>query len=211
VLGQPASDDNNQGTTNNNEKRDTQMTYTTVSFRRAVSMTMMTALLAGPNWGCGSSSSPSAPTPVAAVPTPTPCAQNVLFQSSGTMPAGTLLSQPTPVPAVGRLDITADWTLTTNPVGLYVVQGACSLDQFNARSCNFLSRVEPGAKPLKTSVPVQIGTYAVMLANYGTREDSGAIQIVLSTGSCAPAAVAPSSASSAATGNLQVQRVEMFR
>jgi hypothetical protein len=125
------------------------------------------------------------------------------------MPAGTLLSVPTSATSAGRLDVSADWTFATNPVGLYVVQGACGLDQFNARSCNFLSRVEPGAKPIKGSATVQTGNYTVLVANFGARDDSGALQIVLSTGSC-PAAAAPSSAASAAPDGLLVHRVRSF-
>jgi hypothetical protein len=108
------------------------------------------------------------------------------------------------------MDVNLDWTLTSNAVGLYVVQGACSLEQFNARTCNFLLRTDPGPKPLKGSVQVQVGSYSVLLANYGTREDSGAIQIVLSTGSCAPVTSA-SSASLAPPTELQVIRAGTFR
>jgi hypothetical protein len=90
-------------------------------------------------------------------------------------------------------------------VGVYVAQGACSLDQFNARACNFVIRVEPGPKPARGSAQVQAGTYMAMLANFGTRDDSGTVQIVLSTGSC-PAAAVPGSAS-AATSALRVGRV----
>lgn len=180
-----------------------------INRNQTVAALALLAIAAVP-WGCGGSSSSTSPTPVAAVPTPTPCAQTALFQATGTMPAGTLMNQPTPVPAAGRLDITADWTLTTNPVGLYVVQGACDLAAFNARACNFLMRVEPGAKPLKGSAQVQVGTYLVMLANFGSREDSGAINVVLSTGSC-PAATSASSASPASTSQHQVQRAQMFQ
>lgn len=162
-------------------------------------------------WGCGgSSSSPSAPTTVAAVPTPTPCAQSVLFQGSGEMPAGTLLNFPVSTSVAARLDLNGDWTFSTNPVGLYIIQGACGLDQFNARACTFLLRLEPGAKPLKGSATVSPGNYTVLMANYGTRGDSGALQIVQSVGSCAPATAASLSGSSATSGNFQVQRVQAF-
>ncbi|MBK5256752.1 MAG: hypothetical protein JJE39_12025 [Vicinamibacteria bacterium] len=162
-------------------------------------------------WGCGDSSSPSAPTPVAAVPTPTPCAQSVVFQGSGEMPAGTLLNFPVTVSAPARLDVQADWTFTTNPVGLFMIQGACSLEQFNARSCNFLLRIEPGAKPLKGSAMTPAGSFTVFVANFGTRSDSGTLQVVQSVGACAPATSAWSAGSTSSSGNLQVGRVQMFR
>ena len=182
-----------------------------INLNRALATLALAAVAASP-WGCGgSSSSPSTPTPVAAVPTPTPCAQTILFQGSGEMPAGTLLTFPVTVSVSARLDVQGDWTFTTNPVGLYVVQGACGLDQFNARSCNFLLRVEPGAKPLKGSATVTTGSYTVLMANYGARGDSGALQIVQSTGACAPVASVSPSASSGAAEGLQLQRVQMFR
>lgn len=167
------------------------------------------ALLCLPFGACGgSSSSPSAPTPVA-VATPQPCAQTVLFQGSGEVPSGTLLNMPVTATAAGRLDVTADWTLTTNPVGLYIAQGACSLDQFNARSCNFLLRVEPGPKPLKGSATVQTGNYTVFMANFGARGDSGTMQIVMSTGSCAAPTAASSEAPSSSV-DFTVSRVKSF-
>jgi hypothetical protein len=109
------------------------------------------------------------------------------------------------------MDLNLDWTLASNPIGLYVVQGACSLDQFNARSCNFLLRLDPGAKPLKGSLPVQVGNYTVLLANYGTREDSGALQVVLSTGNCPAATSASYARLDPSTNNLQVSRVVTLR
>lgn len=166
------------------------------------------ALLCAPFWACsGGASSPSSPTPVA-VATPQPCAQTVLFQESGEIPASALGELPIVTTSAGRLDLTADWTFATNQIGLYVVQGACTLDQFNARACNFLLRLETGSKPLKGSVSVQAGRYTVLLANFGSRDDSGAVQIVLSTGAC-PAVAAASSP----PGNTprQVQRLQPFR
>ncbi|MBX7187888.1 MAG: hypothetical protein K1Y01_22290 [Vicinamibacteria bacterium] len=121
----------------------------------------------------------------------------------------TLFSLPVTVPSAGRLDLTADWTLATNAVGLYLVQGACTLDQFNARTCNFLTRIETTAKPKKGSVAVQAGSYSVLVANFGSQQDSGIAQAVLSTGSC-PAASAATSAGPA-TSTEQVTQALSFR
>jgi hypothetical protein len=192
-----------------NSINDTSMCSHTQSNRSRTLVHVALAFLCMPFWACGgSSSSPSAPTPVVVAPTPQPCAQTIVFQGSGEMPSGTLLNFPVSPASAGRLDITADWTFATNPVGLYVIQGACSLEQFNARSCTFAARVEPGAKPIKASANVQTGNYTVLVANFGARDDSGALQIVLSTGSC-PAAAAPSAASGAPIG-LEVHRARRF-
>ena len=81
----------------------------------------------------------------------------------------------------------------------------------STQASNFLLRVEPGAKPLKGSATVQTGNYTVLMANFGTRGDSGAVQIVLSTGACPAVASVSLAESSAATNNRQVQRIETFR
>lgn len=147
------------------------------------------SFLAGPYWGCGGgSSSPSSPSAMTAA-TPQPCTQDVLFQGTGTIPAGLVQTLPLAADVPFRLDVTLDWTFSSNPVGLYVAQGECTLTQFNARSCNFLLRLEPGAKPQKGSANVVPGvTLNVMLSNFGTRDDAGALQIVRSVGSCPPVA-----------------------
>ena len=112
----------------------------------------------------------------------------MLFQGAGEIPAGLVQNLQLAADVPMRLDVTSDWTFSSNPVGLYIAQGECNLAQFNARSCNFLLRVEPGAKPLKGSANVTPGvTLNVMLANFGTRDDSGTLQVVRSVGSCAAA------------------------
>ena len=154
--------------------------------------TLVLALLALPYWGCGGSSSSSPSTPTAA-PTPVPCVQSTLFQGQGEIPPSTLLSLDVAVPTAGRLDLTADWTFAANNVGLYLVQGSCTLAQFNARTCNFLGRFETTVKPKRGSVTVTPGTYTVLLANFGSQQDAGVVQVILSTGSC-PAVAAAASA-----------------
>src|SRR5689334_17590409 len=82
---------------------------------RVVSLSVLLALTYG---GCGgSSSSPSAPTVAA---TPVPCTQTTLLQQSGVIAPSTLYILPLTVPSAGRLDLTADWTFATNPLGLYL-------------------------------------------------------------------------------------------
>lgn len=137
----------------------------------------------------GSSSSPTSPTTAAVVPATRPCSQSVLFQNSGSIPANTVLTMGIGAPLENaRLDVTVDWTFTSNRVGVYVAQGACDLARFNARNCNFIISAEPGPKPLKASGNVTAATpYSLFVANFGDRDDSGAIQLVLSMGACAPA------------------------
>ena len=90
------------------------------------------------------------------------------------------------VPELGRLDITVDWTNASSHIGVYVVPvNTCTLDEFNARSCNFLVRSEPSnVKPRKISTPsFAAGNYRWLIASDSV--ESISLQIVLSKGSCA--------------------------
>jgi hypothetical protein len=134
----------------------------------------------------GSSSGPtggSNPTPA---PTPTPCTQTTLKQEGSGVPSLTLLYDDFSVPDTGRLDVTMDWTFAASQMGFYVVPAnSCTLDEFNARSCNFLIRSETMAKPRKISTPnFGPGNYRWMIANFSDADESITLQIILSKGSC---------------------------
>ena len=92
------------------------------------------------------------------------------------------------LPEAGRLDITVDWTNAPSKIGVYVVPvNTCTLDEFNARSCNFLVRSEPSnMKPRKISTPnFAAGNYRWLIANFSDNTESISLQVVLSKGSCA--------------------------
>jgi hypothetical protein len=155
-----------------------------IAFRTAASFVAVVAL-AGLS-GCGGSSPTNDPAPV---PAPTPCAQKVLDSGSDSLPSKYVLYYDFSVPEAGRLDVTLDWTYASNNVGVYVVTaGTCStLEEFNARNCNFVLRSETTAKPRKVSVAnVGAGNYRWLFANFGSTDDSISYQVVLSTGGCAP-------------------------
>jgi hypothetical protein len=116
------------------------------------------------------------------------------------------------VPDSGRLDITMDWTIPTSPVGIYLVPvNTCTLEQFNARSCNFLVRSEPStAKPRKISVAnFNAGNYRWIIANFSESAESISYQFVLSKGGCpAITGVAPSATSRPSDSTLVVEGAE---
>ena len=88
-------------------------------------------------------------------------------------------------------------SITDSPMGVYVVQGSCNLDQFNARTCNFLIRSDPpGPKPRKVSASnVGPGTYGLLIANFAAVDESASTQVFLSSAGCPPlSASTPSSA-----------------
>jgi len=133
----------------------------------------------------GSSSSPTNVTPPPVVTTP-PCTQTSVFQGSGSFPAGVLDAEHITTATTGRLDVTLDWTFASSDVGLYLVPaGSCTLDTFNNRSCNFLIRSDSGAKPRKVSAAnLAPGNYDVLIANFGSQQESMAVQVVLSSAGC---------------------------
>jgi hypothetical protein len=136
---------------------------------------------------CGGSDGGGTPTTPTPAPTPTPCAQEVLFQDNGPIPASTLMFDDFSVPRPGRLDITVNWTFDDSRVGFYLVPAnTCTLDEFNNRSCDFEIRAEPsGQKPRLISDSVTQGNYRWLLANFNDeRQESVSLEIVLSEGSC---------------------------
>jgi hypothetical protein len=133
------------------------------------------------------------------------CTQAILHTGQGTLPASVLDMEPFNVASAGRLDVTVDWTAAASPIGVYVVAAdSCSLEGFNARSCNFLIRSEPSsAKPRKLSIQVAAGSYHLLLANFAEADESLSFQVVLSQGSCTPIASTPAAASTAAPRNVK--------
>jgi len=148
--------------------------------------------------------------PTGNTPTPTPCSQKVLDSGSDELKSRWILYYDFSVPETGRLDVTLDWTYATNPIGVYVVPAnTCNtVDEFNARSCNFILKSETAAKPRKVSVPnLAAGNYRWLFANFGTTDDSISYQVVLSTGSCAPlTGGGPGASAVAATGTVDAAR-----
>jgi hypothetical protein len=109
----------------------------------------------------------------------------------------------------GHLDVTVDWTFPASPIGVYIVQGACNLEQFNARTCNFLLRSESGPKPRRASTSnVAAGSYTLLIANFASQQESVAVQLVLSSSSCPPLAAA-AAASGTAAGDVTTHRQAM--
>ena len=127
------------------------------------------------------------------------CTQSVVMQDGWAVKSRTLHYEDFSVPDTGRLDITVDWTVAANPIGVYLVPAnTCTLAEFNARTCNFLVRSEPSSqKPRKISTPnFAAGNYRWMVGTFGETDESLSFQLVLSKGSCAPLTGTPPGASS---------------
>jgi hypothetical protein len=170
----------------------------------AVALAFVLALTLG---ACGGGSDDPGPCPVGQTGVPPncmsiepPCTQTNIYQNNGPVPARTLVYFDFSVPDSGRLDVTMDWTYTSSPMAFYVVPAnTCTVAEFNAGTCNFLMRSDPsGVKPRKLSQSnFTAGNYRWIVANFGTSDESAALQIVLSKGTSCPALVGvPPSASS---------------
>jgi hypothetical protein len=131
---------------------------------------------------------PSGPTCIKSSPPPPACTQSVVESGSDSWDPSTLGYYDFSVPESGRLDLTVDWTTPSNRIGVFLVPvNTCTLDEFNARSCNFLVRSEPSTvKPRKISTPnFAAGNYRWLIGNFSDNNESISWQFVLSKGSCA--------------------------
>lgn len=138
-------------------------------------------------------------------PTPPPCRQTPLDQAAEPIEENTLIYFDFSVPETGRLDMTLDWTYPDSPMGLYLVPAnTCTLDEFNARSCNFLVRSEPSlVKPRKVSqANFSAGNYRWIVGNFRDEPESFTLQVGLSIGASCPALALPLSASDATSDAL---------
>jgi hypothetical protein len=100
-----------------------------------------------------------------------------------------------------------DWTFAASVIGVYVVPaGTCTLDQFNARTCNFLVRSETTTKPRKLSTSnFAAGSYTLLIANFATQDESLSLQLFSKTETCP--ALAGSGGPLGAAANGTVERV----
>ena len=145
--------------------------------------------------GCGSDRvvGPSPPPP----PSAAPCSQTSVFgPAQGSLPTRNLDMESFSTSTTGRVDVFLDWTLADSPMGVYVVQGSCNLDQFNARTCNFIARSEPpGPKPRRISADnVSAGSYTLMIGNFAAVDESVSTQVWSSSSGCPAFTTAPPSA-----------------
>jgi hypothetical protein len=151
----------------------------------------------GPTETCppGTTGSPPNCQPIVRVE---PCIQTVVSTDQGTANSRTLYHGDFSVPDNGRLDITVDYTNTSSLVGVYLTPAnTCTIEEFNARTCNFLARSEPpGPKPRKISLPnFTAGNYRWLVGIFSDSNESVSQQFVLAKGSCPALTGAPPSTS----------------
>ena len=134
---------------------------------------------------CGGGSSPTTTTPTTTQP---PCTQSVVLQS-GYEGLGSyiVVTLPSTTTTTGRLDVTVDWTSASSPIAVYLVRGSCSIDQLNARTCDFVLRSEPSTtpKPHRLSASnIAAGSFEFIIGNAGNQDESVTAQVVVSSATC---------------------------
>jgi hypothetical protein len=120
----------------------------------------------------------------------------VLQESVSGLGSFAVVSLPFTTASAGRLDTTVDWTLPDSSIAVYLVRGECTLDQLNARTCDFVNRMEasPFPKPHVLSADnVAAGTYELIVGNAGSEDESVSAQVVLSSATCPAVAAAGAS------------------
>jgi hypothetical protein len=123
--------------------------------------------------------------------TPPPVVRSVIQASAHSLPSSTLWVNEFTTPKNGTLDITVDWTFASSPIGVYVVREACTLDDFNARACKFVTTSETLQKPRKITLPgFTAGTYQILIGNFADVDESFSYEIGLTTGGTASSASA---------------------
>lgn len=83
--------------------------------------------------------------------------------------------------------MTVDWTFASSRIAVYVARGSCSLDQLNARTCDFVLRSEAATtpKPRRSSASnVAAGSFDLIIGNAGTQNEAVSAQVVVSSANC---------------------------
>lgn len=81
----------------------------------------------------------------------------------------------------GTVDATAEWTLASDDVNLYVTAPACTLEMLAMERCSYKARAEsPTAKPERVSFDVSGGdTYRFWVVNFGPQREAGTLVVGL--------------------------------
>jgi hypothetical protein len=127
----------------------------------------------------GGPAAPSAPPPPPAPVT------SVIQEGSGTIREGFFVVLPFRTGTRGNLQATVDWTLRKNTVWVFLAKGNCTPRKFNAGRCDLrvrsqvVNRVE---KPRRLSWPnAPRGQYTLLILNFGPRDDTFTVEVLLIT------------------------------
>ena len=136
--------------------------------------------------------SPAAPTCTPpASPTPTPAAvKTVVMQASiDSLPVDYVAGQYFSTSATGVIDVTVDWTFAEDTIHVWLAKGQCTFEAFEADTCEYVTQsLVSRPKPRILSLPgAAAGSYTLIVANWGPKDESLSYQVVLTSVSGASA------------------------
>lgn len=133
--------------------------------------------------GCGGGSPPTAPSTPTPTPVPTPVKSLVTQGTSSDLQANYVHWVVFTTNKTGRIDISVDWTNSSDSVRLLVATGrhTCYDGTYaNFDICNIITSLNDDSKPKMTSLPGEpAGTYTLYIDNLGPETESVAWQIFL--------------------------------
>jgi hypothetical protein len=135
-------------------------------------------------------SNPAATCTPPASPSPPAAVKTVVKEASiGSLPVDFVAGQYFSTSATGTIDVTVDWTFAENTVHVWLAKGQCTFEQFEADTCQYATQsLVFRPKPRILSVPAAAaGTYTLIVANWGPKDESLSYQIVLTSASGASA------------------------
>jgi hypothetical protein len=96
--------------------------------------------------------------------------------------------------AAGTIEATVDYTYADTILGVWVANGRCTGEQFEAQQCQLLASSFSGGKPRKLSLATQAaGSYTLIAGNAGPRDESVSFQVVFTRSATAGSPPAASS------------------
>jgi hypothetical protein len=108
---------------------------------------------------------------------PTGPTRKVITEQGWTLAVGQALSVDVEITGVGSgtVDATAEWTLATDDVDIYVTAPACTIDMLAGQMCAYKAKADSTtAKPEKVSFSASAGDkYRFWIVNFGPQPESG--------------------------------------
>ena len=138
----------------------------------------------GNNPGCNPAAICTPPTP------PPPPVKTVVMQASiDSLPVDYVAGRYFSTSATGAIDVTVDWTFAEDTIHVWLAKGQCTFEAFEADTCEYVTQsLVSRPKPRILSLPgAGAGSYTLIVANWGPKDESLSYQVVLTSVSGASA------------------------
>jgi len=113
-----------------------------------------------------------------------PAALRVVAEGTESLAASFAVGIPFTVDVAGRLDATIDYLSGASQVGVWIAQGKCSFEQFEADECRYAALSLSGNTPRRLVVAEAApGEYTLIAANLGANDERVSYRVVRMTSS----------------------------